>query len=156
MTSPTTFTVKKKTGTLSARLAASLNVSLRRQPTSEGIRNTCSKIKLPSNVPNLMVPVTSSAFSKALSVGGKLIDARLSHTNSLLSNGMVPVAVCISDIGEKRGKPVSSYQDRLNNSLRLLTSAVNYLNHLRKEVAHIHVGNCASRAVEVGLRGWGI
>ena len=134
---------EEKGDPLSARLAAILNASLRRRPTSEGIRNTCSKIKLPSNVPNLTVPVTNPAISKALSVGGKLIDARLSHTNSLLSKALVPVAVCISDIGEKKGKPVSSYLDGLNNSLRLLTSAVNYLNHLRKEVARIHVGDSA-------------
>ncbi|MPC42355.1 hypothetical protein E2C01_035976 [Portunus trituberculatus] len=38
---------EEKGDPLSARLAAILNVSLRRRPMSEGIRNTCSKIKLP-------------------------------------------------------------------------------------------------------------
>ena len=134
---------EEKGDPLSARLADILNVSLRRRPTSEGIRNTCAKIKLPSNVPNLSVPATNPAISKALSVGGKLIDARLSQANSLLCKALVPVAVCISDIGERKDKPVRSYLDVLNNCLRLLTSAVNYLNHLRKEVARIHVGDSA-------------
>ena len=55
----------------------------------------------------------------------------------------MPVAVCISDIGEKKEKPVSSYLDGLNNSLRLLTSVVNYISHLRKEWARIHVDDLA-------------
>ena len=55
----------------------------------------------------------------------------------------MPVAVCLSDIGEKKEKPVSSYLDGLNNSLRLLTSVGNYINHLRKEVARFHVDDSA-------------
>lgn len=143
---------EEKGDPLSDCLASILNASLRRKPTAEGIRNTCSKIKLPRNVPNMTVPVTNPAISKALSVGGKLIDARLSHTNSLLSKALVPVAVCISDIGEKNGKSVSCYLDGLNNSLRLLTSAFNYLNNLPKEVARIHVDDFASKNVRSGSR----
>ena len=128
---------------LSEHLATILNASLRRWPTFEGVKLTCSKIKLPSNVPNMTVPTTNPAISKAMSVGGKLIDARLSHTNTLLTKTLVPVAQCISDIGERKGKLVNHYLEGLNNSLRLLTSAVNYVNHLRKEVARIHVHDSA-------------
>lgn len=39
------------------------------------------------------------------------------------------MAECINDIGEKKRKPVICY----------LTSSFNYINHLRKEVACIHV-----------------
>ncbi|MPC44754.1 hypothetical protein E2C01_038433 [Portunus trituberculatus] len=56
---------------------------------------------------------------------------QLFHTNRLLSKVLVPVAQCISDVGEGKGKPVSSYLEGLNNSLRLLASAVNYVNPLR-------------------------
>lgn len=70
---------EEKGDLLSDILATILNVN----PTLEGIYNTCIKIKLPSNVPNMTVPMINPAISKALSVGGKLIDARLFHTNSL-------------------------------------------------------------------------
>lgn len=128
---------------LSERLAVILNTSLRRRPTSEGVKLTCGKIKLPSNVPNLTVPSTNSALTKAMSVGGRLIDARIAYTNGLLSKALVPIAQCISDIGDRKGGSINSYLHGLNNSLRLLTSSVNYLNHLRKEVARIHVHDSA-------------
>ena len=41
------------------RLATVLDASLRRRPSSEGVKLTCNKIKPPSNVPNLAVSVTN-------------------------------------------------------------------------------------------------
>ena len=118
---------------LSERLASILNESLRRRPSSEAIKLTCSKIQLPNNVPNLCVPSTNSAITKALSTGGKLLDTRLLHTNGLLSKALVPLAQCVSDIGEKAGKPLGHYLGGFNNSIRLLVSAINFLNHMRKK-----------------------
>ena len=66
---------EKKGEPLSDRLAGILDDSLRRRPTSEGVKTTCSKVRLPSNVPNLTVPATNAAITKALSVGGRLIEA---------------------------------------------------------------------------------
>lgn len=138
------FQGEEETGDpLSDRLAGILNASLRRRPSSDGVKLTCDKIKLPGNVPNLKVPATNPAITKAMSVGGKLVDTRLSLTNKLLTKALVPIASCISDIGDKKGKPVYFYLDGLNNSLRLLTSAVNYINQLRKEVARTHVNDSA-------------
>ena len=138
------FQGEEKTGEpLSERLASIFNASLRRRPSSDCVKLTCDKIRLPSNVPNLKVPVTNSAITKAMSVGGKLVDTRLALTNGLLTKALVPIAHCLSDIGEKKIQPVTSYLDGLNNSLRLLTSAVNYINQLRKEVARIHVNDSA-------------
>lgn len=128
---------------LSERLASILNLSLRRRPSSDSVKQTCDKIKLPSNVPNLKVPVTNSALTKAMSVGGKLVDTRLSLTNGLLTKALVPLARCLSDIGDGNIQPISSYLEGLNNSFRLLASAVNYVNQLRKEVARIHVNDSA-------------
>lgn len=116
---------------LSERLASILNESLRRRPSSEAIKLTCSKIQLPNNVPNLCVPSTNSAITKALSTGGKLLDTRLLHTNGLLSKALVPLAQCVSDIGEKAGKPLGHYLGGFNNSM--LVSAINFLNHMRKK-----------------------
>lgn len=124
-------------------LANILNASLRRRPTSEGVKSTSGKIKLPSNVPNLTVPATNKAITSAMSFAGKLIDTRLFLTNGLLTKAIVPVAQCISDVGEGKGKTVSYYLEGLNNSLRLLSSAVNYVNQLRKDVARMHVNDSA-------------
>ncbi|MPC74606.1 hypothetical protein E2C01_068975 [Portunus trituberculatus] len=99
----------------------------------------------PETVPRLIVG-TSVALS-ALRVQDlktvRLIDACLFFTNGLLSKALVPVAQCLSDIGQRKGKPVDAYLDGLNNCVRLLTSALCYLNQLRKEVARIHVNNSA-------------
>lgn len=59
---------------LSDRLATILDASLRRRPSSEGVRLTCNKINIPNNMPNLSVPVTNSAITKAISVGGRHLD----------------------------------------------------------------------------------
>lgn len=134
---------EEKCDPLSDSLAIILNASLRRRPSQDSVKATCEKIKLPSNVPNFKVPVTNSDVSKAMNVGGKLVDTRLSLTNGLLSKALVPIAYCVSDIGKKKGKNINFYLDGLNNSLRLLTSAVNYINQLRKEVARIHVRDTA-------------
>ena len=128
---------------LSDRLATILNDSLRRCPSSEAIKHTCAKIRLPSNVPNLCVPSTNTAITKALSTGGKILDTRLFHTTGLLNKALVPIAQFVSDIGEKAGKPPGHYLEGFNNSIRLLVSAVNFLNHMRKEVARLHVHDSA-------------
>ena len=65
---------------LSECLASILASSLQCRPSADSVEQTCNRIKLPSNVPNLAMPVTNSAITKAMSVGGKLIDTRLSHT----------------------------------------------------------------------------
>ena len=134
---------EEKGDPLADSLATILNASLRRRPLSESVKLTCGKIKLPSNVPNLAVPVTNAEITKAMSVNGRLVDTKLFQTNFLLTKALVPIAVCINDIGEKKSKSLPSYLDGLNNCLRLLTSAVNYLNQLRKDVARIHVRDSA-------------
>ncbi|MPC99732.1 hypothetical protein E2C01_095163 [Portunus trituberculatus] len=55
---------------LSKHLAGILNVGLRHRPSSDGVKLTCDKINLPGKVPNLKVPVTNPAITKAMSVGG--------------------------------------------------------------------------------------
>ena len=100
---------EKKGEPLSDRLASILDASLRRRPSTEGVKTACSRIKIPSNVPNMTVPVTNAAITKAMSVGGKLLDTRLCHTNGVLIKALVPIARCISDIGDKTGKSITSY-----------------------------------------------
>ncbi|XP_045101327.1 uncharacterized protein LOC123498229 [Portunus trituberculatus] len=87
---------------LADSLATILNASLRHQPVSESVKLTCAKIKLPSNVPNLTMPVTNAAITKAMSVNGCLVDAKLFQTNCLLTKAIVPIAVCVNDIGQKK------------------------------------------------------
>ena len=71
------------------------------------------------------------------------LDTKLFHTNSLLTKALVPIAQCLSDIGERKGQLVSHYLDGLNGSVRLLASAVNYINQLRKEVVRLNVHDTA-------------
>lgn len=128
---------------VSERLASIVNTSLRRRPNTENVKTTCIRLLVPSNVPNMKVPETNPVISNALSVGGKVLDARLVHTNGLLLKALVPILRCLSDIGENTCKPLASYLSGFNDSLRLVVSAFNYLNHLRKEVARIHVHDSA-------------
>ena len=128
---------------LSDRLASILNVSLRRRPNSDTVKTICSRLKVPNNVPNMKVSETNSAITKIMNVGGKLLDARLAHTNNILLRALVPLALCISDIGEKTGKPLKTYLEGFNDSLRLVVSAFNYINHLIKEVIRFHVNDTA-------------
>lgn len=107
------------------------------------MKSTCVSIKLLSNVPNLLVPVTNPAITKAMSLHGRLVNGKLFQTNGLLSKALNPIAVCVNDIGEKKGKSLHCYLDGLNCCLRLLTSAVNYINQLRKDTARIHVRDLA-------------
>lgn len=109
---------------LSDRHATILDASLRRRPSSEGVRLTCNKINIPNNMPNLSVPVTNSAITKAISVGGRHLDTWLFHTNSLLTKALVPIPQCVRDVGEKKGKFISCYLEGL------LASTVNYINHI--------------------------
>ena len=128
---------------LSDKLAAILNASLRRRPSDDSVKATSAKIKLPINVDNLKVPVTNSDITQAMNAGGKFLDARLTRTNCLISKAIVPVANLISDLGERKNRPTDFYLASLNDSLRLLAAAFNYLNHIRKEVARIHVNDSA-------------
>ncbi|MPC86768.1 hypothetical protein E2C01_081604 [Portunus trituberculatus] len=78
-----------------------------------------------------------------MSIGGMLVNTRLSLTNGLLVKALVPIAHCTSDIGDRYVQPITCYLEGLNNSFRLLVSAVNYINQLRKEVALTHVNDSA-------------
>ena len=97
-----TFHCEEKKGKpLSDRLASILNDSLRRRPSTEGVKTVCSKIMIPSNVPNMTVPATNSAILKAMNANGKLLDTRICYTNGVLVKALVPLARCISDVGKK-------------------------------------------------------
>lgn len=103
------------------------------------MKATAAKIKLSVNVENMKVPVTNNDISQAMNTGGKLLDARLTRTNCLIFKAMLPVAKLISDIGENKNHPTDHCLTNLNDSLGLLPAAFNYLIHVRKEVARIHV-----------------
>lgn len=128
---------------VSDRLASILNVSLRRRPNGDNVKATCNHLKVPNNIPNMKVPQTNPAVTKVMSVGGKLLDARLTNTNNLPLKALVPSAHYINDIGEKTGKPLNAYLEDFNNSLRLVVSAFNYINQIRKEVIRFHVNDTA-------------
>ena len=134
---------EEKCDPLAEKLASIFNASLRRRPNDDSVKTAAARIKLPANVPHLKVPTTNSDVTKAMNSGGKLLDARLTRTNGLVSRAMVPLAQILSDFGEKNGKPVEDYLGGLNDSLRLLAAAFNYLNQLRKEVARISVSDSA-------------
>uniref|UniRef100_A0A0P4WG63 Reverse transcriptase domain-containing protein n=1 Tax=Scylla olivacea TaxID=85551 RepID=A0A0P4WG63_SCYOL len=89
----------------------------------------------------MTVPVTNAAITKAMSVGGKLLDTRLCHTSGMLVKALVPIARCISNIGQKTGKPITSYLNDLNESSTF--DFCSELNQLRKEVARIHISDSA-------------
>lgn len=74
------------------RLATIVNASLRHRPVTDSVKATASKIKLPSNVPNLKVPETNPAIVKAMSVVGKLVDGRLAFANGLLAKALVYIS----------------------------------------------------------------
>lgn len=128
---------------LSEKLANILNSSLRRRPSDDKVKATAAKILLPSNVGNLKVPVTNNDITMALSAGETFLDARLTRANCIISKAMVPLAKIVSDIGEKKNLRSEVYFSSLNDSLRLLAAAFNYINHIRKEVARIHVNDSA-------------
>ncbi|MPC48013.1 hypothetical protein E2C01_041777 [Portunus trituberculatus] len=90
---------------LADSMATILNASLRRRRVSESVKLMCVKIKLLINVPNLTMPVTNAAITKAMSVNGRLVDAKLFQTNCLLTKAIVPIAVCVNDIGQKKVNP---------------------------------------------------
>ena len=87
--------------------------------------------------------MTNGDITKAMTSGGKLLDARLARTNGILSKAIVPLARLMSDFGEKNNLSMEHYTPGLNSSLRLLPAAFNYVNHIHKEVARIHMHDSA-------------
>ena len=61
----------------------------------------------------------------------------------LLSKALVPVANMLNDIGLKQAKPLEQYMEPLNDSLRLMAAAFNFLNQTRKEISRIYVRETA-------------
>lgn len=86
-------------------LATIHNTSLRCQPTSGGVKITCSEIKFPSNIPNMSELSTNTAVAKAMSVGGRLIDVQLAHTKGLTTKAPVPIAECIMLLERQKATP---------------------------------------------------
>lgn len=128
---------------LADNLAQILHQSLRRRPNDESVKATAAKVKLPVNVGNFTVPVTNADVAKALSFGGRLLDARVFRTTCLLSKAIVPLARLLSDFGDKKNLSLDQHLMGLNSSLRLLTAAFNYMTHIRKEIVRFHVQDSA-------------
>ena len=115
-------------------LAKLANDNLRKRPIDSKIKELAATIHCPSNVPNLKVPAVNKDVGQAMSQGTKALDLRLTNTNTLISKAMVPLLTMIKDVGLRQGKPLAEYTDELQNSLRLLLAAFNYLNQARKEL----------------------
>ena len=57
---------------------------------------------MPSNITNMTIPDTNPAIVKDMGVGGKLVDARLIHTNGVLTKTTVPIFRRLSDIADRK------------------------------------------------------
>lgn len=119
--------------------AAVLNDSLRNKPTDSVLKPLLQAVKIPSNVPNLAVPLTNGDISKAMSNNGKLLDSHLFRTLGMISKAIVPLAQLVADVGEDKAKPTKHYFKSVNASVRILAASVNYLNQTRKEIVRMHV-----------------
>lgn len=51
--------------------------------------------------------VTNTATTKAMGLGGKLVDARHSLTGDMIAKALVTTARCLSDIGYKKGQNIN-------------------------------------------------
>ncbi|MPC60803.1 hypothetical protein E2C01_054860 [Portunus trituberculatus] len=114
------FIGEEKGEPLADNLAQILNQSLRRRPNDDSVKATAAKVKLLINVDNFTLPMTNDDVAKALSLGGRLLDARVSRTTCLLSKAIVPLARFLSDFGDKKNLSLDHYVMDLNSSLRFL------------------------------------
>lgn len=119
--------------------ATVLNDSLRNKPHDANLKALVQSIKLPENVPNLTVPATNADITKAINSNGKLLDTQLFRTNGLIARAIIPLATFVAEVGEEQAKPINSYFTAINNSVRLLAAAFNYINQSRKEVIRMNV-----------------
>lgn len=85
------------------RLASILKVSIRRRSNIGSLKTACDPLKWPNNVFNMKVPKTYLSITKVKTVGGKLLDTRLSRTNITFFRGLELLAHYISDIEDKAG-----------------------------------------------------
>ena len=134
------FSAKEAKGeAIHDKYAAVLNDSLRNKPNDQVLKTVIQAVKLPANVPNLVVPQTNADITKAMAHNGKTLDNQLFRTNGLIARAMVPIATFVADIGQNKSKPAKEYLDGMNNAVRLLAAAFNYTNHTRKEVVRMNV-----------------
>ena len=122
-------------------IADVVNDSLRVRPKDDVIKLEAAGIHAPSNVPNLVVPVTNSDIEQALSRGTKILDGQLSRSTDVLAKGMVPLLRLASDMKDETVKLGPGHCKGVLSSLKLLTAAFNYLNHSRKELIRNSVQN---------------
>ena len=122
-------------------IADVVNVGLRVRPKDDVIKEEAAGIHNPSNVPNLVVPMTNSDIEQALSRGTKILDGQLTRTTDVLAKGMVPLLRLASDLKDKTVKLAPGHCKGVLSSLKLLTAAFNYLNHSRKELIRNSIKN---------------
>lgn len=70
------------------------------------------------------MPVTNTGVTKAMTTGGKLLDARLARTNGIFSKAFVPIAKLLSDVGEKKCRPTEYFLPDLNSNLKTFDSRI--------------------------------
>ena len=120
-------------------LAKILNATLRKKPIDSNVKTTASQIKLPVNVPNLTVPATNADIAAAMDNDGKKIDSNLTQINNLIARAIVPIATFVNGIGSGAVKEPKAHLSSMNNAIRLLVAAFNYLNQTRKLTAKAHI-----------------
>lgn len=119
---------------ITAGLANIVHNSLRRKPNDDHVKKLMELYKAPSNVANLMVPRTNADVWEALNRGPKFVDVSLQKTQALLGKALVPILQFLHGVGTKSITTVEDQLRPMNDALRLLTAAFNYLHQARREV----------------------
>ena len=133
------FSSKEAVGeNVNADLAKILERSLRAKPIASKIKDLCGKIKVPKNIKNFKIPETNEDIVKAMTLKVKYLDNNLQRLGTLLMKSLSPIVYFISDSLDS--KPIDKkYVKEFNNSLRLITAALNYTFQLRKDVIRINI-----------------
>ena len=91
-------------------------------------------VMIPENMPLLGAPVLNDELNQAMGKGNNILDKQLYLSNGLLGRAMVPLLKVVGDTELCHGNVFLSKDQALdiNESLKLLTAVINYVNHSRK------------------------
>lgn len=127
-------------------LAGIVNRSLRLQPNENKIKDAGLTYKSPENIANLAVPKTNGDVWEKLHKGSKFMDLMAQKAQFALSKGLVPLIHFLHDVGTKATKSTEEYLLPINDSLRMIVAAFNYLSQLRKDIIrNDYKDNCVTK-----------
>ena len=115
-------------------LASLLTAHVRDRPVDDELKKLMTKLLIPGNCPNLVVPLLNKELEEVFEhKGAKICERTLARITALACKAMAPILGVLNDLILKNDSLLPSNSAALSDALIVISSIVNIASHGRKQ-----------------------